>query len=167
MKNGKRLLAVIVVVAGTAGWLFHYFSDKEVVKRRLAAIAVELTKEGEETPVQIALKMKPVKDFFAPACEVLVPERNYHERLEPGMAVRYLIMYRARHATLRLTLEEILVTIPAKGRAEVSVLVHVVANQGLPDLLDETHRLELALEKREKTWLLDKAILPEDLVRYR
>ena len=161
----KGIIAGVVVLLGVGGWLLHYYSDQQVLKRKFTAIAVSLSKAGEETPIMIALKMKPVKDFIAPACEVTVPERNYHEILEPGLVTHYLILYRSRQANLRVALEEISVEIPSKGRGEVSALVHVTANYNQPDFFDETHRVTFSLQKQEKKWLLHKAILPDALVR--
>lgn len=161
----KCLIAVILLLLGVGGWLRYYFSDQQVIKRKFTAIAVSLSKEGEETPVMIALKMRPVKDFIAPACEVTVPERKYHEILEPGLVTHYLILYRSRQANLHVALEEILVEIPSKGRGEVSALVHVTANYNQPDFFDETHRVTFSLQKQEKNWLVRKATLPDALVR--
>ena len=163
--NKKLIIAVVVLLAGGAAWFLYYFSDKQVIKRKFAAMAVSLSKEGEETPVMIALKMKPVKDFLAPACEVTVVERNYHEILEPGLVTHYLILYRSRQTNLRVALEEITVEIPSKGRGEVSALVHVTANYNQPDFFDETHRVTFSLQKQEKNWLVHKATLPDALVR--
>ncbi|GEM_PF-889120 len=167
MREKKVLLAGLLLLAGLGAWLFYHFSDRQVIKRRFAALAVELAKEGEETPVQLALKMKPVKEFLAPACEVSVPERNYRETLDPALAIRYLIMYRARHATIRLEIEELGVELSAKDRAEASLLVHLVADEFYADALDERHRLEFSLVRQEKKWLLARATLPEELVRQR
>jgi hypothetical protein len=136
-----------------------------VLKRTFTAVAGSLSKEGEETPVMTAFKMKPVKDFIAPACEVSVPERNYHEILDPELVLRYLISYRSRQANLRVALEEILIEIPDKGRAEVSILVHVTANSNQSDFFDETHRVTFSLQKQEKNWLIYQAVLPDALVR--
>ena len=163
--NKKLTIAVIVLLVGVAAWLLYYFSDTQIIKRKFTAIAVSLSKEGEETPVMIALKMRPVKDFIAPACEVTVPERNYHEILEPGLVTHYLILYRSRQANLHVALEEIMVEIPSEGIGEVSALVHVTANYNQPDFFDETHRVTFSLQKQEKNWLVRKAILPDALVR--
>ncbi len=163
--NKKFIIAVIVLLVGIAAWLLHYFSDQQVIKRKFTAIAVSLSKDGEETPVMIALKMRPVKDFIAPACEVTVPERNYHEILEPGLVTHYLILYRSRQANLHVALEGISVEIPSKGRGEVSALAHVTANYNQPDFFDETHRVRFSLQKQEKNWLVHKATLPDALVR--
>lgn len=164
MKRKIIMAGILLLVGGTA-WFLYYFSDKQVLNRKFTSIAVSLSKDGEETPVMIALKMKPVKDFTAPACEVVVPERNYHEILEPGLVTHYLILYRSRQANLRVALEEIMVEIPGKGRGEVSALVRVTANYNQPDFFDETHRVVFSLQKQEKKWLLYKATLPDALVR--
>jgi hypothetical protein len=161
----KFIIAAIVLLTGGIAWPLYYFSDQQVIKRKFTAIAGSLSKEGEETPLTIALKMKPVKDFIAPACEVKVPERNYREILEPGLITHYLISYRSRQANLLLTLDEIIVEVPSKGRAEVSALVHVTANYNQPDFFGETHRVAFSLQKAEKEWLLNKVVLPDGLVR--
>lgn len=162
--NKKSMIAVIVLLAGVIGWTLHHYSDKEVIKRTLSSIAIALDKEGEENPIQLALKMKPVKDFIAPACEVIVPESNYREILDPDLAIRYLIIYRSRQANLQVVIDKILVDIPGKGSAEVSALVHVSANQNKPDFFDEVHQVKFSLQKEKKKWLLHQATLPDALV---
>ncbi len=163
--NKKIVVAgAVLLVAGLCWFLFH-FSDQEVIKRKFAATAIALGKEGEENPIMLALKMKPVQDFIAPACEITVPERNYREVLDPGLVIRYLIMYRSRQVDLQVALDEILVDIQGKGRAEVSALVHVTGNHNRPDFFDEIHRVKFSLQKQEKKWLVRKATLPDALVR--
>jgi hypothetical protein len=162
--NKKLIIAAIVLLVGGATWLLHYFSDEQVIKRKFTAMAVSLSKEGDETPLMIALKMNPVKDFIAPACEVAVPERNYYDILEPGLVTRYLVLYRSRQASLRVVFDEISVKIPGKGRGEVSALVQVTANYDQPDSFTETHWVAFSLQKPEKNWLLHKVILPDALV---
>ncbi|MCX5870043.1 MAG: hypothetical protein NTY00_05270 [Deltaproteobacteria bacterium] len=162
--NNKSIIAVAVLLAGVFGWFLHHYSDKEVIKRTLSSIAVALGKEGEEAPIQLALKMKTVKDFIAPACEVIVPESNYHEVLDPDLVIRYLIVYRSRQANLQVAIDKILVDIPDKGSAEVSALVHVTANQNQPDFFDEVHPVKFSLQKQKKKWLLHQATLPDALV---
>ena len=161
----KFIVVAVVLLVGVAGWFLYYFSDQQVIKRKFIGIAGSLSKDGEETPVMIALKMRPVKDFIGPACEVTVPERNYREILEPGLVTRYLIMYRSRQANLRVTFDELHVEVPGEGRGEVSALVHVIANYNQPDFFDEVHRVTFSVQKQEKDWLLHRATLPDALVR--
>jgi hypothetical protein len=162
--NKKSVIAVVVLLAGVIGWCLHHYSDREVIKRTLGSMAVALGKEGEESPIQLALKMRPVKDFIAPACKVNVPESNYHEILDPDLVIRYLIVYRSRQANLLVTIDGIEVDIPGKGSAEVSILIHMTANQNQPDFFDEIHQVKFSLQKEEKKWRLHQATLPDALV---
>ena len=162
--NKKSMIAIIVLLAGVTGWFLHYTSDKEVIKRTFSSIAVALGKEGEEAPIQLILKMRPVKDFIAPACEVIVPESNYHELLDPDLVIRYLIVYRSRQANLQVAIDKIVVDIPGKGSAEVRILVHMSANRNQPDFFDEVHQVKFSLQKEKKKWRLHQATLPDALV---
>ena len=162
--NKKLILVVIVLLAGITGWLLHHFSDREVIKRKFNSVAVGLSKQGEETPVALALKMRPVKDFIAPSCKVIVPETNYQESLDPDLVIRYLMLYRSRQSSLEIAMDKILVDIPGKGQAEVSALVHVTANLNQPDFFDEIHQLTFSLHKEDKKWLLHQTTLPAALV---
>ncbi len=162
--NKKSMIVVVVLLAGITGWLLHHTSDKEVIKRTFSSIAVALGKEAEESPIQLVLKMMPVKDFIAPACEVIVPESNYHEVLYPDLVIRYLIIYRSRQANLQVAIDKILVDIPGKGSAEVSILVHISANRNQPDFFDEVYQVKFSLQKDKKKWRLHQATLPDALV---
>lgn len=162
--NKKFMLIAIVLLAGITGWLLHHFSDREVIKRKFNSIATELGKQGEESPVALALKMRPVKDFIGPSFLAMVPETNYRETLDPEMVIRYLIIYRSRQSSLEIAMDKIEVDIPGKGLAEVSALVRVTANPGRQDFFDEVHQLTFSLRKEDKKWLLHQAILPDALV---
>ena len=164
MKN-KLLIACAIALLGSGWWLFHYFSDKEVIKRQFTAIAEELGKAGKETPIVIALKMKQVSEFLARSCEVAVPERNYLKVMEPGLVIRYIIIYRDRHTTLLVAIDDLIINIPNKGRAELSASVHVSGNTSQAGFFEEIHRVEFSLQKADKKWLIHKVTLPEALVR--
>ena len=162
--NKKWMIPVAVLLAGLTGWFLHYTSDREVIKRTLNSLAVSIGKEGDESPIQLALKMRPVKDFIAPACKVIVPESSYQEDLNPDLVIRYLIIYRSRQANLQVAIDKIVVDIPGKGLAEVSMLIHITANRNQPDFFDEVYQVKFSLQKEEKKWRLHQATLPDALV---
>lgn len=164
MKN-KLLIAIAIALLGSGWWLFYYFSDKEVIKRQFIALAKEIGKEGKETPIVIALKMKPVNEFLAQGCEVAVPERSYLKVMEPGLIIRYLIIYRDRHTTLLVAIEDLIINIPSKGQAELNASVHLSGNTSQAVFFEEMHRVEFSLHKADKKWLIHKITLPEALVR--
>jgi len=165
VKNKKNLIAAVVLTVIFGTWFMHYYSDKEVIKRKFVSIAIDLTLEGEETPVVLALKMRPVKEFISQQCEVSIPERDYLEVLEPDLAIRYIIMYRTRHTNLLINYDEMNVDIPTKNQASVNLLVRVAANRDHQNYFEETHQVECYLEKINKTWFLKKATLPEALMQ--
>jgi hypothetical protein len=162
--NKKIIIAVVAVLAGVLGWFLHHYSDREVIKRTFNSMAVAISREGEETPIQLALKMRPIKDFIAPVCMAIVPESNYRENLDPDLVIRYLIYYRARQTNLLVAIDQIQVDIPAKGSAEVRALVHVTANRNQPGFFDEIHSVQFSLQKQKKKWLLHQVTLPDALV---
>lgn len=161
----KLLVCALVFVLALGGWLAYYFSDKQVIKRQFARLAVEIGKEGPETPVQIAMKMLKVKNMLAERCLMVIPKRRYSEALEQDLVIRYLIYHRNRYAFLTVTFEDVVVDIPAKGEAVVQTAVHL--NRKMvngEDAAQEVHQLEVALHKGDKKWLLQKVTMPEALV---
>ncbi|MDH5524625.1 MAG: hypothetical protein OEY01_11630 [Desulfobulbaceae bacterium] len=164
--NKKLIISGILIAAALGGWLIHYFSDRQVIRRQLHTIAQNLSKEGEEAPVMMALRMKQVLDRLDRQCLIEIPEQGFSEAMEPGLIIRYLINYRGRQATLLVAVDEITVEIPAPGRGAVATLIRLTGNAGRPDFFEERHRVEFSLQKIEKKWLIQKALLPEELVRY-
>jgi hypothetical protein len=164
--NKKLIISGIVLTIALGGWLTHYYSDKEVIKRQFHAIAQKLSKEGKEAPVMMAMKMKQVMDLLAQYCQIEIPEQGFSEALESGLIIRYIINYRSRQTTLLVAVDEITVEIPDKGRSRVDALVHLTGNSDQPYFFEESHRGEFALQKGEKKWLIHKAVLPGELVRY-
>ena len=164
----KKILIFILGLAVALGGCFalYYFSDKEVIKRQLAGLAVEIgKKEQQEPPMAMALKMRNVKNVLAMSCLVAIPERGYSEPLEPDLIIQYLIYHRNRFILLAVAFDNMTVTIPAKERAAVQATVRIRnQNTGQAEFIEEVHQVELALVKRDKKWLLDKVTIPEALV---
>ncbi len=163
---GKKFaLITLVLVIILGGWLAYYFSDKEVIKRQLTDLGVELGKEGPEPPIQMALKMRQVKNMLGKTCLVTIPERTYHEALEQDLIIQYLIYHRNRYTLLAVAFEDVIINIPAKGQAEVQSTVRLRRQDTTEtDSIEEMHKVEISLIKGEQKWLFDKVILPEALI---
>ncbi len=116
-------------------------------------------------PKGCEVKMGRVKAMLATTCQATVPEKGYSEELEQGLVIQYLIYYRSRYTRLTVQLEELQITIPAKGQAVVQVTARL--QRHLPGQVDapmESHRVELSLLKGDQCWLIEKAILPASLI---
>lgn len=161
----KIFIVALVLAIALGGWLAYYFSDKVVIKRQLTGLAVELGKEGQEPPLQLALKMRQVKNMLAKGCLVTIPERSYSEVLEQDLIIQYLIYHRNRFTLLTLAFENMIIDIPVKGQAAVQATVRLRRqNTAQTDPLEESHQVELALVKGDKKWLFHKVTMPEGLV---
>jgi hypothetical protein len=159
------IATLLLVVTLGCGFAFYYFSDKEVIKRQLAGLAAEIGKEGQEPPVEMALKMRNVKNALAKSCLVTIPERGYSEPLEPDLIIQYLIYRRNHFIHLTIAFEKMAVDIPAKERATVQGTIRVRHQDSVQaESLEEAHEVKIALVKSDKKWLLDKVTLPEALV---
>lgn len=168
MNKKQRVIISSVLIISTlffCGWLLHYFSDEEVIKRQFLSITQGLTKEGEETHLKMAKALLPVKNFLSPICEVIVVKRQYQEPLEAGLVIHYIIVYRARYSSLQVSFDELTVDVLSKSHAEVTGLVHISGHHKNLNFIDQTHRVEFALSKFKKKWRVHKAILPESLVQ--
>ena len=163
----KKIIAVaLVLVIALGAWLAYYFSDKEVIKRQLAGLAVELSKEGKETPVQMALKLKKVKDMLAESCQVDIPGRNYSQSLERDLIIQYLIYHRNRYTFISVAFEDVLIEIPVEGQATVTTTIRLIRSRGaVQDAVEEAHQVGLSMEKGEGNWLLNAVTMPEALTR--
>ena len=162
----KLIIVALVLTISLGGWFAYYFSDKVVIKRQLVGLAVELGKEGQETPVQMALKMRQVMNMLPASCQVRIPELGYVELLEQDLIIRYLIYHRSRYALLTVAFEDVVIDIPTKGQAIVQTTVRLQrkkANQA--DVVEEAQQVELALNKGDKKWLLQAVTMPEALVQ--
>jgi hypothetical protein len=161
----KIFIVTLVLTIALGGWLAYYFSDKEVIKRQLTDLAVELGKKGQESPIQMALKMGKVKKMLAKSCLVTIPERGYSEVLEQDLIIHYLIYHRNLFALLTVAFEDVIVDIPVKGQATVQSTVRLRRqNTAQTESVEESHQVEIALVKGDKKWLFHKVTMPEGLV---
>lgn len=161
----KLIIVVLVLVIAVSGWLAYYYSDKKVIDRQLAGLAMELGKEGQETALQIAFKIREIKKVLAYSCLVHIPERSYEEPLEQDLIIRYLIYYRNRYTEITVAFEDLLIDISATGEAVVQSTVRFKRKKAnMIDAVEELFRVELTLEKGDKKWLIQKVILPETLI---
>ncbi len=148
------------------GWLTYYFSDKEVIKRQLTGIAMALGKEGQESPIQMALKMREVKNMLAESCLVTIPEREYTEAMEQDLIIHYLIYHRNRYAVLTVAFKDVSIDIPAKGQAVVqSTVLLRLQNTAQTSPAEENHQVKFSLVKGDKKWLFDTVTMPEAMVK--
>ncbi|MBV5317189.1 MAG: hypothetical protein JZU50_05240 [Desulfobulbaceae bacterium] len=162
----QSLVTILALVMVIAGWFaYDYFSDKEVIKRQLFGLAVEIGKEGQEPPMKLALKMGNVKKMMAKSCMVTVPERGYNEILEPDVTIQYLIYYRNRFNRLAVTLDDMVVDVSTKERAGVQVAVSVKRLDSVQtETIKKDQLVELNLVKSDKKWLIHKVVLAEALL---
>ena len=162
----NKLITVALVLAVVLGsWFAYYFSDKEVIKRQLTGLAGELEKETGETQIQLALKMRAVKDQLADKCRIVVPERSFDEALEQDLIIRYLLYRHNSYEVITVVFEELQVDIPAKGEAAAQLLVRInLNNPNQKEAVDESGEVDLTLKKGEDNWLLHTVIVPENLV---
>jgi len=162
----KSLVTILALVGVIASWFaYDYFSDKEVIKRQLFGLAVEIGKEGQEPPVQLALKMGNVKNMVARSCLVIVPERGYSETLDPDVTTQFLIYYRNRFNRLAVTLDDMIVNVSTKETAGVQVAVSVKRLDSVQiETIKKNQLVELNLFKSDKKWLIQKVTLPEALL---
>lgn len=162
----KMIIVALVLTIALGGWFAYYFSDKMVIKRQLVGLGVELGKEGQETPVQMALKMRHVMDMLPVSCQVRIPELGYVEVLEQDLIIRYLMYHRSRYALLSVAFEDVVIDIPAKGQATVQTTVRLQRKKvNQTDVVKEVQQVELVLSKSDNKWLLQAVTMPEALVQ--
>ncbi len=162
----NKLIIVALVLAVVLGsWFAYYFSDKEVLKRQITGLAGELDKKAGETPIQLALKMRAVKDQLADRCRVVVPERSFDEALEQDLIIRYLMYRHNSYEVITVAFEDLYVDIPTKGEATAQLTVRINMNKAnQTEAVEESGQVELTLKKGEDNWLLHTVIVPENLV---
>ena len=148
------------------GWLTYYLSATEVIKRQLTEITVALGKDGQESAVQMALKMREVKNMLAESCLVTIPERGYNEALEQDLIIHYLIYYRNRYSLLTLAFEDLHIDIPVKGQAVVQSTIRLrLQSTPQSEVVEKSHQVSFSLTRGDKKWLFQTITLPEALVR--
>ena len=161
----KLITSFLLVVTALGCWLAYYYSDKKVIERQFDGLAVELGKEGQETALQTALKIREITKILADSCLVRIPERSYEEPLEQDMIIRYLIYHRNRYAVITVAFEDLLIDIPASGEAMVQSTVRLKRKKAnMTEAFEELSRVELALEKVNQKWLIQEVMLPEALM---
>jgi hypothetical protein len=162
----NRLIIVALVLAVVLGsWFAYYYSDKEVIKRQLTGLAGKLEKEAGETPIQLALKMRAVKDQLVDRCRIVVPERSFDEALEQDLIIRYLMYRHTSYEVITVVFEELQVDIPARDEAAAQVTVRINMNKSdQQEAVEESGQVDLTLTKGEDNWLLHTVIVPENLV---
>jgi hypothetical protein len=159
-----KLITVTLVLAVVLGsWFAYYFSDKEVIKRQLTELAFELDKDGEETPLQLAFKMRAVKEQLADSCQVVIPEREYDEPLERDIIISYLMYHRNLYESINVDFEDLHLDIPTKGEANVLNTVRLTL-ENKAENVEEFGQVEFGLIKIEGDWLLHRIVLSENLV---
>ena len=152
-------LAVLLI-----SWLAWYFSDRQVIRRQLVAMAWDISREPQESTMETAIKMRDVKAVLAPQCRVTVPEKHWDENFERDMGIMYLMNYRSRYEMLAPSFEEMAIDFPAGNEAAVraTVLLKRQKQQGQPT--ETSAPVKLTLQKTDGDWLLNHAELAAALL---
>uniref|UniRef100_UPI004056DA5F hypothetical protein n=1 Tax=Candidatus Electrothrix sp. TaxID=2170559 RepID=UPI004056DA5F len=166
--NKKYILFSIPVLMLIIG-LAWYYSDKQVIKRQLNELTLNISKQAKESTLDTALKMGDVKQMLAQNVQAIVSERNYSESQPYEMIIRYLMYYRNRYETLSVSLTDLVIEFPEKGKATASLIVDVQRTQAgnEPEHLNEPVELLLKKnteKKRGRKWLLVQASVTAPLV---
>lgn len=161
----KIIAFFVVVVISLGGWLAYYYSDTKVIERQLDGLAIELGKDGQETALQTALKIREVTKMLSASCLVFIPERGYEDTLEQDLIVRYLIYQRNRYSEITVAFEDLLIDIPASGEAVVQSMVRLIRKKAnTEEPVEVLSPVEFVLEKGDEEWLFKKVILAEALI---
>jgi hypothetical protein len=164
----KKISIVLLIMAIACGlWLRFYFSDKEVIKRSFHELAAEISKTEGESTIQMALKMKQVKDKFSSPCQVIIPERSYNNPVEQDLVLRYLIHYRSRYTTIELQFAEMVIQVTSAENATIQTTLHISrrgATEQTANDRQERYPLDLLLVKVEKKWRIQQVTMPRRLL---
>ncbi len=164
----KPAVIGIALVLVLISWLFWYFSDRQVIKRQLTALAWDLGKESrQESTMETALKMRDVKAVLAESCcTLIVPERGRRtDFAERDLAVMYLMHYRDRYENLAVSFEDMEIDFPAKGEAAVRTQARLLRQIKPDQPAEETAAPALiSLKKQGGDWMLTQAEIAEVLV---
>ena len=151
----NKLIPIALVLAVVfCSWFAYYFSDKEVIKRQLTGFAGELEKETGETAIQLALKMRAVKDQLADMCRIVVPERSFDEAVEQDLIIRYLMYRHNSYEVITVVFEELQVDMPAKDEAAAQVAAAARVD-GCIEL-----RIAASQQEVDQLWKTRKALSP-------
>lgn len=161
----KKIIAVGIIAVAIAGFCFHYWSDKEVIKREMLSLATEISKTKDETPIPMALKMAAIKKRLTSPCTVIIPERHYTQPLEQDLVIRYLMYYRQQYQTIDLRFTDLVIDIPQKNNGLVHTTVHILrqANTALEEVDEELHPMQFTLIKKDKKWRIQNVTVPQAL----
>ncbi|MEN8189957.1 MAG: hypothetical protein ABFS19_08945 [Thermodesulfobacteriota bacterium] len=157
------IIVLVVLMAAFSGWLYHYYSDSEVIKRQLHEASLALSRNGAEAPVKTGLKMRIIKSMLAPECFTVIAEKSFKQAVERDLIISYLLYYRNRYDPLSVTIENMTVEIAEDNRASVEASVRVERKAATTES-GQIYMITLELEKVEKKWLVNGAELPAGLV---
>ena len=160
----KFTVAALVLLLVLGGWLGWYFSDKQVIKRLVIGLSWDVGKDGKESTMQTALKMREIKNVLAADCTVIIPERSYQESVARDMIISYLMYYRQRYSQVTLTFTDLWIDIPAKGEVVVQFNVQLLRQQGQVEPEEESGAVEMRLTKEDSDWLLSSVTVPGSMV---
>ncbi len=156
----KKLICIIIVIFALliGGWFRFYYSDKAVIKRDFTKLATEISKQKQETSIQMALKMKKVKNHLHNPCKIIIPERR-RDPLESDLIIRYLMFYRQQYTEIGLTFTNLEVDLPIDGKAVVETTVHLI-RKGQSEVKQNGEKLVFFLRKYDAIWHIDKVVIP-------
>lgn len=156
-------MAIILVLGGLSLWYLQRDTDEMQIRRTLRSLAALGSRQPDETPAAVALKLNQTDRVFAPECSIDVDQSMFTGATTPteltGILTRYQGMFREVKAEIRAL--EITVTAPDAATATFSGSLLGEFRSG--EKLTESRDLICHLKRIDGRWLIDRIALLEVL----
>jgi len=164
VKSNVLKLAAVVFIGVIAAYFFLQ-SDEAKIRYQLRLLTELVSKKGEESAVTIAQKARKTGFLFTEDSEYESKRHAYSGKYSRQDISRQTAAARAQFASLTLKLRDITIDFPSGKTARVVLTASVTGETRAGGKMDDTHEIELMLEKIGREWLISHVKVVEVLIR--
>lgn len=164
VKSNYFKLATVVIIGVIAAYFFMQ-SEETRIKRQLHLLTELVSKDGEEPAITLAQKARKTGFLFTEICEYESRSHAYSGRYTRQDISRQTAAARAQFASLKLKLWDLNIDFPSRKTASVVLTASVTGETKAGGEVNDTHEIELRLEKIGREWLISHVKIVEVLVK--
>jgi hypothetical protein len=154
---------VVIIIAGILAWQYFIRSEERKIKRQFNLLSEYVSKEPGESVFTMANKIQGMKTLFTESCRVEADNISLSGSYTPDEIGSYAVQARLQFSRLSLKFYDPEITFPERNSARVVLTARVTGNYTAGESIDETHELEVLLEKAEKKYLFKSFTVTEVL----
>lgn len=156
LKKQHLFILFLVVIAG-GYYLLFYRNDARAIAQRFDQLAENLSKTGDEQPIDTLKKIRKIESLLAQNCRVSIESSSFDNVYTAREVAQRVAGVRQQYRHLTVKFYDLSIDRPSEKTATVLSTVRVTGVSQTMESVPETREIEFRLDKIDGQWLFAEA----------